>query len=125
MLSECDLMGFVPTTNADRARAFYVDTLKLQFVSNDRFALVVRANGNDIRCTHMESFTPAPYTICGWKVPDIEAAASELTAAGVVFEKYPFVEDPSGIWTAPGGARIAWFKDPDGNILSISQHPDD
>jgi catechol 2,3-dioxygenase-like lactoylglutathione lyase family enzyme len=117
-------MGFVPTTNADRARAFYVDTLKLQFVSDDPFALVVRANGNDIRLAHMEAFTPVPYTICGWKVPDIEAAASKLTQAGVVFEKYPFVEDPSGIWTAPGGARIAWFKDPDGNILSISQHPE-
>jgi len=116
-------MGFVPITNADRARAFYVDTLKLQFISNDQFALVVRANGNDIRCTHVGTFTPAPYTICGWKVTDINTTASELIAAGVVFEKYPFVEDPSGIWTAPGGARIGWFKDPEGNILSISQHP--
>jgi catechol 2,3-dioxygenase-like lactoylglutathione lyase family enzyme len=123
MLAECDLMGFVPITNSDRARAFYVDKLKLQFVSDDPFALVVRANGNDIRLTHMEAVTPAPHTICGWKVADIEIAANELIAAGVLFEKYPFVKDPSGIWSAPGGARIAWFKDPDGNVLSISQHP--
>ena len=124
MLSQCDLMGFIPITNADRARTFYVDTLKLQFISNDQFALVVRANENDIRCTYVGTFTPAPYTICGWKVTDINTVASELIAAGVVFEKYPFVEDPSGIWTSPAGARIGWFKDPDGNILSISQHPD-
>jgi predicted enzyme related to lactoylglutathione lyase len=123
MLAQCDLMGFIPITNSDRARVFYIDKLKLQFASNDPFALVVRANGNDIRLTHMEAFTPAPYTVCGWKVADIDAAARELTAAGISFEKYPFVEDPSGIWTAPGGARIAWFKDPDGNVLSISQHP--
>jgi len=124
MLAQCDLMGFVPITNSDRARAFYVDKLKLQFVSDDPFALVVRANGNDIRLTHMEAVTPVPYTICGWKVADIETTANELIAAGVSFEKYPFVKDPSGIWNAPGGARIAWFKDPDGNILSISQHPE-
>ncbi|MBS1821370.1 MAG: VOC family protein [Acidobacteria bacterium] len=123
MLAQCDLMGFIPITDARRARAFYIDKLKLQFVSDDQFALVVRANGNDIRLTHMKAVAPAPYTICGWKVSDIEAAAKELISAGVVFEKYPFVEDPSGIWTAPGGARIAWFKDPDGNVLSISNHP--
>lgn len=123
MLAQCDLMGFIPITDAARARAFYVDKLKLQFISDDQFALVVRANGNDIRLAHMKAVTPAPYTICGWKVLDIETAAKELTEAGVSFEKYPFVEDPSGIWTAPGGARVAWFKDPDGNILSISQHP--
>ena len=125
MLSDCDLMGFIPTTDAGRARAFYVDKLKLQFIADDHFALVVRANGNDIRIARVETLTPAPYTICGWKVPNIEAAAGELAAAGVIFEKYPFVNDPTGVWTAPGGARVAWFKDPDGNILSISQHPDD
>jgi catechol 2,3-dioxygenase-like lactoylglutathione lyase family enzyme len=123
MLASCDLVGFIPSTNPARARAFYVDTLKLKFISDDQFALVVRSNGSDIRVTHLESFTPFPFTICGWKVPDIEQAHKELSAAGVVFEKYPFVPDPSGIWTAPGGTRIAWFKDPDGNILSISQHP--
>ena len=123
MLSTCDIVGFIPSTNPARARAFYVETLKLSFVSDDKFALVVRANGNDIRITHMDAFTPAPYTIAGWKVTDIEAAVKELSAAGIAFEKYPFVQDPSGIWNAPGGARIAWFKDPDGNVLSLSQHP--
>jgi len=123
MLSTCQLMGFIPITSAARARAFYVDTLKLAFINEDQFAVVVRTNGNDIRLSLVGSFTPQPWTICGWKVPDIDAAAAELTRAGVVFEKYPFVKDPSGIWDAPGGARIAWFKDLDGNVLSISQHP--
>lgn len=123
MLSSCELMGFVPITDVTRARAFYVDTLGLEFVSDDRFATVVRTTGNDIRLAHMTSFAAAPYTICGWKVSDIRALAAQLVSAGVVFEKYPFVEDPTGIWTAPGGAMIAWFKDPDGNVLSISQHP--
>ena len=123
MLSRCDLIGFIPTTNADRARAFYVDTLKLDFVSDDQFAIVVRANGNDIRIARMDKFTPASFTILGWEVPDIEQAVKELSASGVIFEKYPFVKDPSGIWSSPSGARVAWFKDPDNNVLSISQLP--
>ena len=123
MLSTSELMGFVPITDTARARSFYVDRLGLELISEDQFATVVRTGGNDIRLTHMASFTAAPYTICGWKVSDARAAVAQLGAAGVVFERYPFVEDPSGIWTAPGGALIAWFKDPDGNVLSISQHP--
>jgi catechol 2,3-dioxygenase-like lactoylglutathione lyase family enzyme len=123
MLSQCDLVGFIPTTSPDRARAFYVDTLKLDFISQDQFAIVVRANGNDIRIARVEKHTPAPFTILGWKVPDIEQAVKALSASGVVFEKYPFVQDPSGIWASPGGAKVAWFKDPDNNVLSISQHP--
>jgi catechol 2,3-dioxygenase-like lactoylglutathione lyase family enzyme len=125
MLAQCDLIGFIPTTDATRARAFYVDTLKLDFIYDDNFAVVVRAGGNNIRIARMDksSFTPALFTILGWEVPDIDAAHKELVASGVTFEKYPFVKDPSGIWSAPGGAKVAWFKDPDGNVLSISQHP--
>ncbi|HEX7159548.1 MAG TPA: VOC family protein [Edaphobacter sp.] len=123
MLSECDLIGFIPTTNIDDARAFYVKTLKLQLISEDQYAIVVRANGTDIRITPVDRHTPTPYTILGWIVPDIQRAYSELCASGVVFERYPYVKDPSGIWSAPGGAKIAWFKDPDNNVLSIAQLP--
>jgi hypothetical protein len=72
----------------------------------------------------MEAFNPAPYTILGWKVPDISAAVQQLTATGVAFERYPFLEqDADGIWSAPeGAAKVAWFKDPDGNVLSLSEH---
>lgn len=125
MLSQHTLVGFIPTTDANRARSFYVDTLKLDFVSDDQFAVVVRSGENNIRIARIDksTFTPAPFTILGWEVPDVEQAYKEMAASGVVFEKYPFVKDPSGIWSAPGGAKVAWFKDPDGNVLSISQHP--
>ena len=123
MLSGCDLVTFIPTTDIDHARAFYVRTLKLQFISEDQYALVVRANGTDIRITPVDKHAPTPYTILGWIVPDIQQTYSELCARGVVFERYPYVKDPSGIWAAPGGARIAWFKDPDNNVLSIAQLP--
>jgi catechol 2,3-dioxygenase-like lactoylglutathione lyase family enzyme len=124
MLPQAELMGFIPTIDADRARKFYVDTLGLTFVSDDQFAIVIRSNTTDIRISRMEAFNPAPYTVLGWKVPSIAAAAQQLTAAGVTFERYPFLEqDANGIWAAPdGAAKVAWFKDPDGNILSISEH---
>jgi catechol 2,3-dioxygenase-like lactoylglutathione lyase family enzyme len=124
MLGQSELMGFIPTLDAERARRFYVDTLGLAFVSDDPFALTVRSYDIDIRISRIEAFNPSPYTILGWKVPDIEATAEQFSAAGILFERYPFLEqDANGIWTAPGGtAKVAWFKDPDGNVLSISQH---
>jgi len=124
MLAQFESIGFIPTVDADRARRFYVDTLGLEFLSDDPFALVVRSHGADIRIVHMDSFSPAPYTIFGWKVPAIEATVRDLNAAGITFERYPFLEqDADGIWSAPGGAaKVAWFKDPDGNVLSLSQH---
>jgi catechol 2,3-dioxygenase-like lactoylglutathione lyase family enzyme len=124
MLAQSELMGFIPTIDAERARRFYVDTLGLAFVSDDPFAITVRSYDIDIRISRIEAFNPSPHTILGWKVPDIEAMAKQFSAAGILFERYPFLEqDANGIWTAPGGAaKVAWFKDPDGNVLSISQH---
>lgn len=123
MLSQSRLIGFVPARDLDRAQKFYVDVLKLEFMEHDKFALVVKAGGNMIRIVSMEAFTPATYTILGWEVSDIESATTELATAGVVFLRYPyFDQNDAGIWTAPGGTRIAWFHDPDGNVLSVSQH---
>jgi catechol 2,3-dioxygenase-like lactoylglutathione lyase family enzyme len=122
MFEYASLMGFVPTTDRARARAFYVDSLKLQFVSDDQFALVVKSGESVIRIATVPKLTPAEYTILGWEVSDIVATAKGLTAAGVSFLRYSFFEQDSlGIWTAPGGTRVAWFHDPDGNVLSISQ----
>jgi catechol 2,3-dioxygenase-like lactoylglutathione lyase family enzyme len=123
MLSECDLVAFIPTTNIDAARAFYIKILKFRLISEDQYALVVRANGIDIRITPVDRHDPTPYTILGWKVPDIQQTYTELCASGVIFERYPYVKDPSGIWAAPGGAKVAWFKDPDNNVLAIVQLP--
>jgi catechol 2,3-dioxygenase-like lactoylglutathione lyase family enzyme len=123
MLSSNKIMGLIPITNAERAKSFYADKLGLKFVSEDPFALVFDANGNMLRLTKMKEFTPQRFTILSWEVPDIEAAVRQLAANGVKFERYDFVkQDDLGIWTAPGGAKVAWFLDPDGNNLSVSQH---
>ena len=123
MLSSEKLIGFVATRHAARAKAFYGGTLGLRLVSEDGFALVFDANGTAIRVTPVRELTPAPYTVLGWDVTDIKSVVTGLAAAGVSFERYGFLEqDQQGIWTAPGGTRGAWFKDPDGNLLSVSQH---
>ena len=119
-------VAFIPTTKAKEARAFYEKTLGLRFESADEFAIVFRAGteGIMLRVTIVQEFTPHPFTIFGWQVDDIVARVTELTAKGVEFARYGFLEqDKQGVWNAPGGTRVAWFKDPDGNTLSLSQHP--
>ena len=121
MLESGRLVGFVITTDYDKAREFYEQRLGLQFVSVDQFALVMKCGGNMIRISKAGSFTPIQGTVLGWEVQNIDAVVSWLKARGVVFEKYGFIENPElGIWTAPSGDRVAWFKDPDGNVLSVS-----
>lgn len=118
------LIAFVATTNADRAREFYGGTLGLTLVSQDQFAVVFDANGIMLRVTPVPSHVPAQYTVLGWETPDIESTVTRLEAAGVKFNRYGFPgQDERGIWSAPGGARVAWFNDPDGNVLSVSEHP--
>ena len=123
MLASSKLVGFVLTKDAQRARAFYEGQLGLEFVSEDSFALVLRAHGNMVRIGKAQEFTPAQHTVLGWEVEQIEAVVADLRKRGVQLEKYPFVQDQElGIWTAPNGNKVAWFKDPDGNVLSVSQH---
>ena len=123
-LGEASIIGFVPTRDPDRAREFYRDRLGLRLLSDELpFALVFDANGTMLRVTIVKEFSPAPYTILGWRVHDIAAAAKALQSAGVQFQRYPGMQqDELGVWAAPGGAKVAWFRDPDGNTLSISQH---
>ena len=123
-LSDHDIIGFVAVSDAERARKFYGGTLALPLMEEQLpFALVYNAHGTMLRVSIVQKVQAAGYTVLGWKVPDINAAAKGLTAAGVQFERYPGMrQDELGIWTSPGGARIAWFKDPDGNTLSVSQH---
>jgi catechol 2,3-dioxygenase-like lactoylglutathione lyase family enzyme len=123
MLASGKMVGFVPTTDYDRTRAFYEGKLGFDFVSLDQFALVMSAGGQKIRIAKVPNFTPLQGTVLGWEVKDIQAVATWLRNRGVTLEKYPFAQDRElGIWTAPSGDKVAWFKDPDGNILGISQH---
>ncbi len=124
MLNQFSVVAFLPTTDYARAREFFVDKLGLEFISQDQFALVLRARDNMLRITRLEKFTPAQNTILGWEVKDIASVVRELAGKGIAFEKYPFVNDELGlgIWTAPGGDKVACFKDPDGNVLSLSEH---
>ena len=123
MLSAGKLIGFLTTTDYDKARAFYEGKLGLEFVSLDNFALALRAGENMIRIIKAEAFRPVASTVLGWEVDDVPGAVLWLRDQGVLTEKYPFVPDQElGIWTAPSGDQVAWFKDPDGNVLSLSHH---
>ena len=123
MLASGQMVGFVLTRDYQKARGFYEDKLGFEFVSQDQFALVMKAGGHDIRVSKVADFTARQSTVLGWEVSDIEAVVAWLTERGVAFEKYPFIQDKKrGIWTTPGGSRVAWFKDADGNVLSVSQH---
>jgi catechol 2,3-dioxygenase-like lactoylglutathione lyase family enzyme len=125
-LRERHIIAFIATADPDRAKKFYGDTLGLRLVSEELpFALVFDANGIMLRVTIVKDLKPAGYTVLGWQVPDISAAAKALHKAGVQFERFSGMDqDELGIWSSPSGARVAWFKDPDGNTLSLSEHPE-
>jgi catechol 2,3-dioxygenase-like lactoylglutathione lyase family enzyme len=123
MLGAIDIVAFVPTKDSEKARSFYEGVLGLRFVKDDGFALVLDANGIMVRVAKAPDFKPAQFTILGWKVSGIEKVVTALQQRGVHFERFGFFEqDKLGIWTAPTGEKVAWFKDPDGNILSVSEH---
>lgn len=117
---------FIATADSDRARTFYADTLGLPYLGFDGFAHSFRAGPTVLRVVKPpQGPVIASYTVLGWVTGDIAGDVATLSAKGVAFEHYPFFgdqQDASGIWTAPGGDRVAWFKDPDGNILSLAQH---
>ncbi len=122
-LGKDKIVAFIPTKDAAVARDFYEKTLGLKFVSGDAFAQVFDANGTILRVTPVGQFSPLPFTVLGWEVNDIESTVKELAGKNIQFLRFDFPgQDSLGIWTSPGGSRVAWFKDPDGNTLSISQH---
>ena len=128
MLSSRPPICFVPTRDAAAARTFYEETLGLRFESDDGFALVFRLGpepGTMLRIVRIPEFTPAPYTTLGWETDDIASAVDELAAKGITFLRFGYFEqDERGVWHTPG-ASVAWFHDPDGNTLSLSQHKSD
>src|ERR1700726_1266870 len=123
MLGDQNIVAFVPTTDFERARAFYEGILGLRFKQEDGFALVLDANGIMLRITKIPVFEPARFTILGWEVQRIHEFVAKLSSKGIVFERFGLPnQDESGVWMAPSGDKVAWFKDPDGNILSLSEH---
>ena len=122
MLNSARMVGFVPIGNMARAKTFYSDTLGLPVTGEDSFAITLDANGTMVRLTQVGEHKPASFTILGWEVSNLRKAVTDLEQNGVRFEKFAGLQqDELGIWTAPGGSLVAWFKDPDGNILSLSQ----
>ena len=117
------MVGFVMTSQPDAAKEFYGGKLGFKFLRDDGFALVFDAHGTMLRVGKAKSVTPAQGTVLGWEVGGIVNAVHELKAAGVAFERYDFMNpDTDDIVTFPTGDKVAWFKDPDGNTLSLSQH---
>jgi catechol 2,3-dioxygenase-like lactoylglutathione lyase family enzyme len=125
-LSGNRIVAFVDIVAVERAKSFYRDTLGLRLISEDLpFALVFDANGTMLRLSIVKAHVPKPGTVLGWQVTDIASAVQDLARAGVQFERYDFLQqDEAGIWASPTAAKVAWFKDPDGNVLSLSEHPE-
>lgn len=118
------IVAFVVTTKPEDAMSFYRDKMGFKLASEDDFALVFDANGTMLRVVKMNQgqFHPAAYTVLGWDVDDIARTVAELAKRGIAFERYPGMpQDKDGIWTSPSGAKVAWFKDPDGNVLSVTE----
>jgi catechol 2,3-dioxygenase-like lactoylglutathione lyase family enzyme len=122
LLGSQELVAFVATRDPRRAKTFYRDTLGLPLVSEDQFALVFDAGGTMLRVATVQEVAAATYTVLGWKVPDIVQTAKKLQKARVTLERYAGMQqDELSVWKSPSGAMVAWFKDPDGNTLSITQ----
>ncbi len=119
-------VGFIGVRDLDRARAFYAGTLGLQLMHEDVFALVFDAGGTPLRVTRVDRLQPHAFTVFGWEVDDVAGAVEALVRDGVTFERFETLEqDERGIWSSPDGTRVAWFRDPDGNVLSITDNTSD
>jgi len=121
MLASAKMIGFLFTTDYEKTKEFFVDKLGFQFVSQDQYGLVMRCGGNIIRVARLPNFTPLQATVLGWEVSEIEKVVDRLKEHGIVPEKYPFMKDAE-VFTFPTGDKVCWFKDPEGNILSVSEH---
>lgn len=122
MLGSSNLIAFLATNDAEQAKTFYEHTLGLRLVADEPFALVFDANGVMLRIQKMDHAPAVQHTVLGWQVTDIRATVAALRDRGVAFERYPnMTQDDDGVWTSPAGAQVAWFRDPSGNLLSLTQ----
>jgi catechol 2,3-dioxygenase-like lactoylglutathione lyase family enzyme len=124
VLTGSEAIHFVATSRPTEARAFYEGTLGLSLVADEAFALVFSVAGRMLRLAKTQPFEPLRHTVLGWNVPDIALAVAQLRSRGVEFSRFDGMsQDELGIWQSPSGAKVAWFKDPDGNALSLTQFP--
>ena len=122
MLEKATIIAFVATADPVRSKRFYRDTLGLHLTSDDEFALAFDCAGIQLRVQKVEQVQPHPFTALGWQVANVRKAAGDLASRGVACERYAFLEqDDLAVWQAPSGAKVAWFKDPDGNLLSVTE----
>jgi catechol 2,3-dioxygenase-like lactoylglutathione lyase family enzyme len=124
MLTDAKLVAFGATTDGARAARFYRDVLGLRMRYEDDFAVSLDSGGIELRLQKVERFTPQSFTTLGWQVARVLDVLQQLARHGVTPERYPWLDqDAAGVWEAPSGARVAWFKDPDGNLLSVAEYP--
>jgi catechol 2,3-dioxygenase-like lactoylglutathione lyase family enzyme len=124
MLNKAEIVCFAATKNPTAAKKFYGEVLGLPLIEDSPFALAFDANGTMLRIQKVQEHTPAKHTALGWKVSDIHAHIAALLRKGVRFERYEGLpQDESGVWKSPSGALVAWFLDPDGNGLSLTEWP--
>ena len=122
MLTTSDLIAFASTTDLARAQRFYEDVLGLRLVEQNAYACVFDANGTMLRITAVAEVARPGYTVLGWRVADIRQSVAQLESRGVMFARYDGMgQDAQGVWTTPSGDRIAWFRDPDENVLSLTE----
>jgi len=122
MLNSASLVSFVATARPEAARQFYEVVLGLVLLEDTPFALVFNSNGTTLRVQKVQQISPAPYTALGWAVSDVRSTVHALVAKGVVFQRFESLsQDALGIWQSPSGAKVAWFCDPDGNTLSLTE----
>jgi catechol 2,3-dioxygenase-like lactoylglutathione lyase family enzyme len=121
MLGQEKFVGIIPVSDTDSVRSFYVDTLGLHVVRDTEFALVLDARGTLLRITPVPDYSPRPFSIASWQVPDVAAAVQELADHGVHCKHYGEDQDELGIWSDPSGTgKVAWFEDPAGNVLWVA-----
>jgi catechol 2,3-dioxygenase-like lactoylglutathione lyase family enzyme len=121
MLGGQRLMAFIPVGDLRAAQSFYADVLGLRVTEENPYVVVLDAGGTMLRLTQVDDLRPQPFTIAGWQVPDLDRSIDTLGSRGVAFIRYDGLDqDAKGIWSTPGGDQVAWFKDPDGNTLSLT-----
>ena len=122
MLGSATITALVGTMKPEMSKAFYEDTLGLKFIADDTYAMIFEGKNAHVRVSRVPAVMPAQYAVLAFPVDDIDKAVDGLTAKGVVFARFGFfVQDAKGIWTAPDGTKVAWFHDPDLNLLSVVQ----